>query len=100
MAMISRVHARLLWVPKDQGGRDSPPPARFVTPVRFEKYKDQWPKNAWSLVFDFSGSPEDFTFAEVSFLVQENAPQELLQPGSKFDVFGDSRFVASGEIID
>ena len=98
--MISRVHARLIWLPKDQGGRESPPPVRFVTPARFEKYKDLLPDNAWwSLRFDFSATPEDFSVAEISFLVEEG-PQELLQPGSKFDIFDGSRFVAAGEVID
>jgi len=98
--MSSRVHAKFIWVPKEQGGRESLPPVSFVTPARFEKYKDLRPDNAWwSLRFDFSDTPEDFSVAEISFLVEEG-PQELLQPGSKFDIFDGSRLVASGEVID
>jgi len=98
---MSKVHARLTWIPKDRGGRDSPPPVQFVTPVCFERYKGHCPDKAWwSLVFDFSGAPENLSLAEVRLLVPERAPQDLLQPGSKFDVFVGPRLVASGEIVD
>jgi len=69
--------------------------------ARLEKYKDDWPKkNGWSLVLDFSATPETRTMAEVRFLVGEAAPQDLLQPGSRFYLFEGYRLVASGEIID
>ena len=100
--MISWVHAKITWVPKEKGGRESRPPKHFSTPVRFEKYKDEWPNKAWSLVFDFPAAPDDWTIAEVGFLVPEKAPHELLQPGNKFDIvrFDTGRVEASGEIID
>jgi hypothetical protein len=101
MAIKSKTWAKLKWLPKEAGGRDAPPSGlSYSTPARFEKCKDDWPKNAWSLVLDFSAAPETRTMAEVRFLVNESPPQDLLQPGSKFDLFEGHSLVASGEIID
>ena len=100
--MRSKTWAKLKWVPKDAGGRDALPSGlSYSTVARLEKYKDDWPKkNGWSLVLDFSATPETRRMAEVRFLVGEAAPQDLLQPGSRFDLFEGYRLVASGEIID
>lgn len=54
----------------------------------------------WSLVVDFSSSPDDRTMAEVSFLVPENAPQHWLRPGSKFDLVDGPKIIAHGVIVD
>ena len=91
--VISKTHAKLVWAPNGIRERASPPPLRFTVPVVFEKDRQQ----AWSLNFDFSASPQDLVLAEVSLLFPERAPQDLLQPGSKFVLFDGT---ASGEIID
>ena len=83
------------------GGRNSPPSGiSYSTVARFEKYKADWPQRAWSLTMDFSAAPETRNMAVVSFLVGKRAPQELLKPGSRFDLFEGEKLVASGEIID
>ena len=94
--MKSKTWARLEWIPNEEGGRRSGPPSglTYSTAARFEGRKDE----SWSLVLDFSASPGDRTLAEVSFLVPW-APQELLRPGSKFELLENGP-VASGEILD
>jgi len=93
MAMISKTHARLVWTPHGKDIKRPPAALRFTAPVCFHKDKEQ----LRSLNFDFSASPQDLVLAEVSLLFPERAPQDLLQPGSKFVLFDGT---ASGEIID
>src|SRR6266699_3259953 len=82
--MKSKTWAKLKWVPKDAGGRDALPSGlSYSTVARFEEYKDDWPKkNGWSLVLDFSATPETRTMAEVRFLVGEAAPQDCCNRGA------------------
>lgn len=99
--MKRRVKAKISWVSREKGGRNSPPPGpRFVTVCRFEEDKDSYPKEAWSLVLEFSnllGGSLDVT-ADVSFLV-DDAPHQLLHSGSKFELFEGRQLIAKGEVI-
>ncbi len=93
--------ARVCWVRKEDGGRESPPPGpRYSTPARFEEEKDKWPHEAWSLVIEFSSPPDEWlcVIANVSFL-NPDGPTRLLHPGSVFELFEGHRLVARGEML-
>jgi hypothetical protein len=99
--MKKRVKAKISWVPKNKGGRESPPPGpRYITVSRFEEEKDNYPKEAWSLVLEFSRLPGRSLdlIADVGFLM-DDAPNYLLHPGSKFELFEGCQLVAKGEVI-
>ncbi|HYG09038.1 MAG TPA: hypothetical protein VD835_03585 [Pyrinomonadaceae bacterium] len=95
------VKAKVSWVPAEAGGRMSPPPGpRYITVARFEDDKDSYPKEAWSLVLEFSGLPDNSlnVIADVRFLV-EDAPVQLLHQGSIFELYEGYRLVARGEVL-
>jgi hypothetical protein len=99
--MKKRVKAKISWVPKNKGGRESPPPGpRYITVSRFEEDKDSYPKEAWSLVLEFSRLPDSSLdlIADVGFLM-DDAPNHLLHPGSKFELFEGRQLVAKGEVM-
>ncbi|HZJ44469.1 MAG TPA: hypothetical protein VFD63_11915 [Pyrinomonadaceae bacterium] len=95
------VKAKVCWITKEAGGRESPPPGpRYSTAARFEEEKDKWPHEAWSLVLEFSGPPDESLcmIADVSLLNPEG-PTRLLHPGSVFELFEGNRLVARGEVL-
>jgi hypothetical protein len=55
------VLAKILWLKPDEGGRVAPPRAhRYSTVVKFESQTgEQWLKDAWSLVLDLEGTPDE-----------------------------------------
>ena len=96
-----KVKSRVCWLTKEAGGRESPPPGpRYSTPARFEEEKDKWPHEAWSLVLEFSGPPDESLcmIADVS-LLNPDGPATLLHPGSVFDLFEGRQLVARGEVL-
>ena len=95
------VRSRVCWVKEEDGGRKAPPPGpRYSTVARFEEEKDKWLKEAWSLVLEFSDSPDESlcVVADVSFL-SPDGPVKLLRPGSIFELFEGRRLVARGEVL-
>lgn len=48
--------AEIRWLRADEGGRLQPPPgSRYSTVARFEhQAEEQWKKQSWSLVIEFS----------------------------------------------
>lgn len=93
-------HAVVYWVPAESGGRRSVP-ARGVysTVARFED--DQtWPHEAWSLVLHIDRSFRDgrYAHATIEFL-SEDAPQNLLRAGSRFELLEGMRRVAKGVVL-
>ena len=95
--MAKTVKALISWVPAVKGGRQQPPQGpSYTTVVRFDEDKT-WPALAWSLVVDFNRSYAggQYTYAKIKFLVDE-APQELLHGGSRFQLYEGRRMVATG----
>jgi hypothetical protein len=92
--------ARLRWLSEKDGGRTRLPAARFVSPVRFESQRSRWPRDAFSLVMEFTSQPdaERSHVVTVHFLV-EAAPHELLSAGQEFDVLEGDRLVATGLVL-
>ena len=96
-----KTRAKVTWLSAIQGGRLSLPNARrYVTISRFPDDGPSWPDGAWSIVLDFDtppleqGSP---SFGEASFLM-ENAPQDLLREGQRFELYEGLRRVATVEL--
>lgn len=95
------VKSKICWVTKEDGGRESPPPGpRYSTAARFEEEKENWPHEAWSLVLEFSGPPDESlcVIADVHLLNPEG-PTRLLHSGSVFELFEGHRLVARGEVL-
>ena len=93
--------ARIEWLTEEQGGRpDLPKGPRYVTVARFYDEIEKYPKEAWSLVLEFTRtiSRSLTEVADVSFLVDE-APKHLLHEGSGFDLFEGRKLVARGKVI-
>ena len=95
--------ARVTWVSSSQGGRSAlPTGSEYVTVARFPEDGDRWQQEAWSVVLRASPSPAEQgspTSGDVAFLVDE-APQDRLRPGRRFDLFEGGRRVAEVELID
>jgi hypothetical protein len=100
--MTTPMRAIIRWIPREQGGRQSPPTGpRYSTVARFEDERDKWPAEAWSLVAEFIHSypPNgEVTLVEVRFLSDE-APAELLRPGVRFELCEGRRVVAKGVVL-
>jgi len=95
------VKAKVCWITKEAGGRESPPPGpRYSTAARFEEEKDKWPHEAWSLVLEFSGPPDEShcVIADVR-LLNPTGPAKLLRTGSVFELYEGRQLVARGEVL-
>lgn len=94
--------ARIWWFRLEDGGRPAPPPGpRYSTVARFERLAESWPMEAWSVVLGISGpaSSEGTMVANIRMLAGAAAPKELLESGSRFELYEGSRRVARGEIL-
>lgn len=99
--MSNQPVARIQWLNSAEGGRQQPPSGpTYTTVARFERQGDQWTNDAWSLVLDFMGSPDDRLChqAKVRFLA-ESGPSGWLEKGSRFELMEGPRVVARGLII-
>lgn len=100
--MRSKVKAQIRWIPADKGGRNKPPVGpSYSTVAKFEDIQEKWPAEAWSVVLEFIDPPDQSGFhcADMRFLV-DNAPQQLLHDGSKFELFEGPKRVATGEVVN
>ena len=98
---MSSPTARVAWIPPEQGGRSSPPTGpRYSAPARFDAARDAWPHEAWSVVLDLISRPPGSTdwLAEVRFLFEE-APQELITAGARFELYEGKKRVAVGTVL-
>jgi len=93
--------SRVCWVKKEAGGRESPPSGpRYSTAARFEDEKDKWPQEAWSVLLEFTGPPDESlcVIANVS-LLNPQGPTRLLHPSSVFELYEGNQLVARGEVL-
>lgn len=94
--------ARIRWLPASEGGRASPPAgSEYSTVARFERLREKWPQEAWSVVLVMSEPiNEDGTLTcEIRMLTEAGAPAALLSQGSRFDLFEGSQKVAEGYVL-
>lgn len=99
--MSKKVIANLQWIDPEEGGRPAPPPGpKYSTVARFEAQREQWLKDAWSLVITFIEQPDASRShrVEATFLA-EKAPEHLLSPGTAFELMEGARAVARGTVI-
>lgn len=97
-----KVFAKIHWLSAAEGGRKHPPQGpHYSTVARFANQADKWPQEAWSLVAEFTEVRDDLFCreAEIRFL-SADAPADLLQPGSQFELYEGRRVVARGEIVE
>ena len=99
--MNKKVKSKICWLTKEAGGRENPPPGpQYSTAARFAEEKENWPHEAWSLVLEFNGPPDESlcVIADVHLLNPEG-PSRLLHSGSVFELFEGNRLVARGEVL-
>lgn len=94
--------ARIRWLRADEGGRGSLPLGPlYSTVARFEDQTDeQWMTEAWSLVLEFQGNPDEsgHQMVTVRFL-SENGPSQWLSPSKTFALFEGTKKVAQGIVL-
>lgn len=93
------IDAKLQWRKPEEGGRQSPPPGpKYSTVARFESQKQTWLKEAWSLVIEFGESPDGSLSHRVRISFLADGPEELLRPGSVFELMEGNQSVAKGTV--
>ena len=93
---------RIQWLKPEEGGRSSLPAGpTYSTVARFDVLADRWPREAWSVVLNISApaDPRGVMTAGIRMLAGDEAPAELLSPGSKFELYEGHRCVARGEVL-
>jgi hypothetical protein len=93
--------AKICWVPPEAGGRTSIPSGpTYSTVARFDRLRSAWPSEAWSIVAEFFGPPDDArcSIARIR-LLSEEGPDDLLKSGERFDLFEGAKLVARGQIV-
>jgi hypothetical protein len=91
------VTAHIRWFRADEGGLLHPPAGpRYSTVAWFEEQtEEQWKKDAWSLVIEFSDQPDESGHQVVAVrFLSEKGPTKWLKPSSKFCLYeGDKKTV-------
>ena len=99
--MIERT-ARIRWLAPADGGRSFVPPGPvYSTVARFERWAERWPHEAWSVVLIIS-APADvhgLMIAGIRILAGDDGPKDLLNSGSRLDLYEGRQCVAHGEVI-
>ena len=97
---MKTVSAKLQWMCPEKSGRQAPPLGpRYSTVARFKQQHDTWSEEAWSLVVEWSESPDVSLVHHVNVrFLMENAPEDLLVSGNSFELMEGERVVAVGEI--
>lgn len=95
----SEVRARLTWRIKRSEGVPYPRGEQFATPARFERQGDDWTTDAWSLVVRAVGPvlPDATQPVSVRFLM-DDAPQDWLASGSRFELYEGRLLLAEGVV--
>lgn len=89
MSENRRVRVILEWT-----GRAPPHQTRLFAVARFDGLRAQWPKVAWSVVlYAPADGFQTIGPADVAMLADQ-PPDDLLQPGSAFDVMEGPNMVA------
>jgi hypothetical protein len=101
--MKNTAQAKIVWTPRALGRRNLIPPERHIIPARFEDEADQQPQPVWSLCIEITEAPGESgeTTATIWLLVgdEPNAPNHLLHPGSRFELFEGYNIVARGQVF-
>jgi hypothetical protein len=91
------VEANLQWRKPEEGGRQSPPRGpKYSSVARFEGQEEPWQKEAWSLVIEFAEPPDTALAHRVRVSFLADGPEELLRPGSVFELMEGRQSVAKG----
>lgn len=96
------IPVEIQWLRPEEGGRSSPPPGpTYTTVAKLEVLSDSWPAEAWSIVVEWRQPPNENlrVIAHMKFLV-EDGPENLLIPGSKFELYEGHRLVARGWVLE
>lgn len=93
---------RITWLSREKGGRLNPPSGGEYSAVARFKNQTNWPSEAWSVMIRFlnpiSGAREQL--ATVRFLVDEEAPDGLLDPGVEFELMEGPNAVARVKVLE
>lgn len=91
------------WIPSQEGGRKSLPSGKqYITTCRFQQDTDDtWYQEAWSMVLEFDTPPtqQGYSCIGKAHFLANNAPNNRLQPGSRFELYEGKRKVAKVEVL-
>jgi hypothetical protein len=93
---VTSRRAHITWLPPDKGGRQTPPSGpRFSPTARFAAAKEDR-----SVVLELVSRPAGSAdwIADIRFLF-DDAPQDLLADGARFELYEGKRCVAHGTIL-
>jgi hypothetical protein len=99
--ILKPMKARVCWVNKEAGGRETLPPGpRYSTVARFAAEKGKWTREAFSLILEFHDPPDESLcmIVDVS-LLNPDGPTGLLRPGRVFELYEGRQVVARGEVL-
>jgi len=72
---------------------------RIVRPARFDHQGEDWKKDAWSLVIEAAGAPDDNgNQVGTARFLSSAAPHDWLSEGRRFTLF-ENKALAEGEVI-
>ena len=98
--MKGKSTAEIEWLPKDAGGRQSPPPGpEYMAPARFEDDAESWPDGAWTLVARLERARDPYHWTATVGFLMDDAPHHRLKGGARFEFYEGSRCVARGTVI-
>lgn len=98
--MPSWVRATICWMPPEAGGRTTPPLGpTYSTAARFDRLRERWPSEGWSIVAELVGPMDERRCVEARVrLLNPDGPEELLSPGSQFDLFEGAKRVGRATV--
>ena len=81
--------------------RQPPLGPRYSTVARFEEQtEEQWKKEAWSVVVELQGRPDESGHQVVAIrFLSKDGPTKWLQPSSKFSLYEGETKVAEGVVL-
>lgn len=79
----------------------SPRGQRFALPARFHHQGDDWKENAWTLMVEVEGVPEnDGRQYGVARFLMPTAPHDWLSEGERFTIFEGPLALADGAVVE
>lgn len=99
VTVTREVAAHLTWCVAHGKTVEYPRGKSFATPARFEHQGKAWTNDAWSLVVSASEpvAPDSTQRVLVRFLM-DDAPENWLVPGKKFQLYEGQLLLAEGVI--
>lgn len=89
------------WIPARKGGRSAPPQGPTFRAVAHFAEDVTWPDEAWSLAIECREKLHDgaIWLGSIQWVVPA-APQSVLKPDARFELYEGRKLVATGLVLD